>query len=126
MKFRALLVEDEPKAQQLLLHFLQHYCPQLEIVAVSENVATTISLLNNHSVDLVFLDIHLHGENGIEILEFIQINFPKIVTVITTANAEFRLLTSEFQKTHFLIKPLQIKDLVQLITTITSTINQTL
>ena len=57
MKIRTIIIDDEPKAGDLLESMLEENFPQIKILGKATSVLDGISLLNNWKIDLVFLDI---------------------------------------------------------------------
>lgn len=51
---KTILVEDEVKNMELLLHFIKKYCPSLEDVATCLTFADAVKTLNKVEADLVF------------------------------------------------------------------------
>jgi len=63
-----VIADDEPLAISNLKAKLATY-PQLNIVACFDNGDDTLQFLQQHQVDLVFLDIQMPGHKGIDILQ---------------------------------------------------------
>ena len=61
-KYRCILVDDEPLARELIAGFIAE-CPELELVAELPNAIDARAFLQQHVVDLMFLDIN----NGADI-----------------------------------------------------------
>lgn len=121
MIFQTLVVEDEPKAQQLILNLTQTFFEEIQIAGFAHSVAEAISVLEKELIQLVFLDIHLYGENGLEVLDFIRQKKLPIHVIITTANSEYEGVCQLSERTHFLLKPIQINDLKNILHHITQT-----
>jgi two-component system LytT family response regulator len=56
-KLKAILVDDEESARDVLQNLLQRFCPHVELVAKCENVLQAVEVIKQHQPDLVFLDI---------------------------------------------------------------------
>lgn len=121
MMFQTLVVEDEPKAQQLLLSLTQTFFEEIHICGFAHSVAEAISFLEKKPIQLVFLDIHLYGESGLEVLDFIRTNKLQIQVIVTTANQEYESVCELYHSTHFLLKPIQIKELRKILNQINPT-----
>ena len=106
---KAIIVDDEGKARRILERFIVEYCPQLEIVAVVENVPEAVKAIQKTNPDVVFLDIEMPGYNGFQLLEFFdQIDFE---IIFTTAYSEFALRAFQVSAIDYLLKPIQIDQL---------------
>lgn len=107
---KTILVDDEKNNLDLLTHYIQKYCSELEIIACCltyDEAIKSISLLNP---DLVFLDIVLDRDTSFDLLEELpRLNFQ---IVFTTAHSEYALEAFKFNTVNYLLKPIEIKDLV--------------
>ena len=65
MSWRVLLVDDEPLARRRLAALLQPE-PDFEVVAEASDADDARQALQNHRPDLMFLDIQMPGQNGLE------------------------------------------------------------
>jgi len=107
---RAILVDDEQKARNMLSNLLEEYCPSIEILAACENVPTAVAAIHEHRPDVVFLDIDMPGYNGFQLLEFFSpINFE---VIFTTAFSEYALKAFQVSALDFLQKPIDIDLLI--------------
>ena len=106
---KAIIVDDEGKARRILERFIIEYCPQLEIVAIVEDVPEAVKAIQNTNPDVVFLDIEMPGYNGFQLLEFFEeIDFE---IIFTTAYSEFALRAFQVSAIDYLLKPIQIDQL---------------
>jgi two-component system LytT family response regulator len=106
---KAIIVDDEGKARRILERFIVEYCPQLEIVAIVEDVPEAVKAIQKTNPDVVFLDIEMPGYNGFQLLEFFdEIDFE---IIFTTAYSEFALRAFQVSAIDYLLKPIQIDQL---------------
>jgi two-component system LytT family response regulator len=56
---KAVLIDDEKNALEMLEWQLQTYCPQVEIAASCNSADTGITAIRQHKPQLVFLDIEM-------------------------------------------------------------------
>jgi len=87
---RILIVEDEPIAAKILLIMLERY-DFIELILVAETLKEAKNFVISEKLDLVFLDLNLHGEDGFEILHLIK-SIKKWINVCITS-ADKRLST---------------------------------
>ena len=80
---KALIVDDEFKAAEILSLLIEHHVPEIReaITALGAQKATV--LLDNFQPDLVFLDIKMPGMNGFEWLR--HLGKPSFEVIFTTA-----------------------------------------
>ena len=57
-KIKILVVEDNLRSQQLIVHLLTTYCPNIEIVGVAETI-------DEHEPDLTLIGLRLIHERNI-------------------------------------------------------------
>jgi len=96
-----IIVEDEPLAQERLKDYIEKV-PGLKLVTVFENGTDALAFLQQHVVDIIFLDIHMDGISGIRLLEEFDI---KSQVILTTAYHEFAIKGFDLNVTDYLLKP---------------------
>ncbi|MER3319255.1 MAG: LytTR family DNA-binding domain-containing protein [Allomuricauda sp.] len=106
---RCIIVEDQPPAQRILRKFIQDV-PTLELVDVFSDGLSTMEFLNNQSVDLMFLDIHLPKINGLDFLKSIP-DPPQVI--LTTAFSEYALEGYNLNVVDYLLKPFSFQRFLQ-------------
>lgn len=102
MKFRCLIVDDEP----LAINVIKKHLSQLEnyeIVGTAESAIEAYNILNDHKVDLIFLDINMTGLNGIDFIKTLEVK-PSII--MTTAYREYAVESFELDVIDYLVKPI--------------------
>jgi two-component system LytT family response regulator len=108
---KAIIVDDEAKARRILENFLLEYCPQIQILAMAEDVPQAVKAIQKFNPDVVFLDIEMPGYNGFQLLEFFEeIDFE---IIFTTAYSEFALRAFQVSAIDYLLKPIQIDQLTK-------------
>jgi len=65
----AVIAEDEPLLRTEIRELLNALWPQLAICGEADNGVEAIHAIERYSPDVVFLDIHMPGVNGLEIAE---------------------------------------------------------
>jgi DNA-binding LytR/AlgR family response regulator len=96
-----IIVEDEPLAQERLKDYIEKM-PGLNLVASLDNGTDALAFLQQHVVDIIFLDIHMDGISGISLLEEYNI---KSQVILTTAYHEFAIKGFDLNVTDYLLKP---------------------
>lgn len=99
---RCLIVDDEPPAREIIRRYIEQV-PLLELVAECGNALQAFSILQQHPVDLIFLDIRMPQLNGNEFLKTIK-NPPKVI--LTTAYSEYAVESYELDVVDYLMKPI--------------------
>ncbi len=107
---KAVLIDDEKNALEMLEWQLHSYCPEVEIVAICNTADSGISALKAHRPQLLFLDIEMPKKNGFEVLE--AFDDPLFDTIFTTAYNQFAIKAFRFAALDYLLKPIDSADLV--------------
>ena len=99
-KIRAILVDDEEGARDVLENLLLRFCPDVELIAKCENVLKAVDVINKEQTDLVFLDIEMPNYSGFEIVTFFKdINFE---IIFVTAYDQYALEAFKVNSIHYL------------------------
>jgi len=102
MPLNCLIIDDEPLAREGLLN----YCREIDFLTVCGTGANPLeltSLLEAHSVDLLFLDIQMPIMNGMEFLR--QAKSPPLV-ILTTAFPSYAVESFQLDVLDYLLKPI--------------------
>lgn len=108
MPLRALIVEDEPLAARRLADMLARQPEPLEILGTAESVAQAVSLLQEISPDVLFLDINLADGLSFEIFEQVAVRCP---VIFTTAYDQYALQAFKVNSVDYLLKPIDADEL---------------
>jgi len=108
-KIRSVIVEDEKNSKEVLMALLEKYCPNVEIIGTADNVESAIKEIDEKQPELVFLDIAMPDGDGFEVLEKVEHKLFEII--FTTAYDQYALKAFEFSALHYLLKPINFKDL---------------
>ena len=110
MLIKAIIIDDEERARDILASCLAMYCPDVEVIATASNVPDGVLLINQHKPDLVFLDVEMPEYNGFELLKFFsEINFE---IIFVTAYSEHALTAFKVSAIDYILKPIDIDQLV--------------
>ncbi|GGY70252.1 DNA-binding response regulator [Cellvibrio zantedeschiae] len=99
---KAIVVEDSRLAREGLIKMLQEY-PDIDIAGAADHPSTALVLIHEHEPDIIFLDIHMPGESGFDLLEKLDYS-PKII--FTTAYSEYAIRSFDFNTIDYLLKPI--------------------
>lgn len=105
MKIDCIIVDDEP----LAIEIIESYIERLEginLVAKCNNALSAFEILQNQSVDLIFLDIQMPKLTGLDFLRTLN-NPPKVI--ITTAYRDYAIEGYELDVIDYLLKPISFE-----------------
>ncbi|MEL6534412.1 MAG: LytTR family DNA-binding domain-containing protein [Bacteroidota bacterium] len=100
----AVIVEDEPKAREVLRQLLETWCPEIQVVGTAESVATALPLIESQEPEVLFLDIQLEQEQSFALLE--KIDPTQFHIIFVTAYTEYALEAFDSAAIDYLLKPI--------------------
>jgi two-component system LytT family response regulator len=106
---RALLVDDEVNNIKSLAYILHHDCQGIKVAGQAFNATEARDWLAHNSVDVIFLDINMPGENGFQLLSSLANRSFKVVFI--TAYNEYALQAIKASALDYLLKPINIDEL---------------
>jgi len=99
---KAVLIDDERLARSELRRLVSAF-PDVEIVGEAANGRQAKELLDKLAPDLMFLDVQMPGQSGIEFLESLEAPLPEVI--FTTAYDEFAVKAFDLNALDYLLKP---------------------
>jgi two-component system LytT family response regulator len=102
MRYKTILIDDEPLALQRLERLLQPYSELIEIIDRANNGLEAVEKIDALKPDLIFLDIQMPELNGFEVLDQVA-HLPLII--FSTAYDEYALKAFETNSIDYLLKP---------------------
>ena len=105
MRKTCIIVEDLPVAAAYTLNCCKK-SGLLEVLQHFSNVEDALPYLNDHQVDLLFLDVEMPGANGFDLLDQLS-HRPQVI--LTTSKEEYAYSAFEYHVLDFLKKPFTYK-----------------
>ncbi|MCB0466265.1 MAG: response regulator transcription factor [Aequorivita sp.] len=102
---KAIIVDDEPKAIELLKSYLEHFS-SIELVATFRNGLKAFEFVSKEPVDLIFLDINMPHISGISLSKMLP---EGIHIIFTTAYSEYAVESYEIKAVDYLVKPISLE-----------------
>jgi two-component system LytT family response regulator len=103
---KAIIIDDEKGAYLNLKELLSSYCPNIEVCGYAGNTQEAEQLIKTTNPELVFLDIQMPNETGIEFIKRIwPITFE---VVFITAYDEYALKVFKLNALDYILKPINI------------------
>lgn len=104
-KTKCIIVEDEPLAVKVLADYISQV-PFLELTGTFKDAMLATEYLHTHTVDLMFLDIHLPKLKGMAFLKTLT-NPPAVI--ITTAYHQYAVEGFALNVNDYLLKPIEFE-----------------
>ncbi|GAB4569872.1 MAG: LytTR family DNA-binding domain-containing protein [Rhizobacter sp.] len=98
----ALIADDEPLLRERLCNLLARLWPELQIVAQARNGREAVEMFDEHAPDVVFLDVHMPGLNGVEAARSIA---RRAEVVFVTAYEQYAVTAFEQGALDYVVKP---------------------
>jgi DNA-binding LytR/AlgR family response regulator len=107
---RALIVDDEKGAREILEHLLLRI-PDVEVVGKASSADEALDMVINCIPDLVFLDVQMPEKNGFQLVDYLQKYMLDTQVVFVTAHAEFAINAMKVSAFDYLLKPVIMTEL---------------
>ncbi|WP_185968924.1 LytTR family DNA-binding domain-containing protein [Carboxylicivirga sp. M1479] len=101
MKYKALIIDDEPPARSIVKAYLKKH-QEIDVVGECANGFEAIKAIKEKQPQLLFLDIQMPKVTGLELLEVID---EPVQVVFTTAYDQYALKAFELNAVDYLLKP---------------------
>jgi len=82
-KFKTLIVEDSHSFREILKENLHSRFPSIGIFEAADG-EKALQIVEAESPNLIFMDIQLPGENGLQLTRKIKARYPHIIVVVIT------------------------------------------
>lgn len=116
---KAIIVDDEPLAHQVIMHHLAIHS-DINVIGHCYSAIEALTTLAKTNIDLLFLDINMPELSGIEMLKVLA-NRPQVI--IISAYQEFALAGFELDVTDYLLKPVSAERLHQALDKVRARVN---
>lgn len=117
---KALIIDDEPLARNELTYLLNEI-GGFEEINEAENVKETLEALLINQYDIIFLDVNLMDENGIELGAKIQKMKEPPAIIFATAHDQYAVQAFELNATDYILKPFGQKRIEQAVNKVRAT-----
>ena len=105
---KALIIDDEKKARQVLEILIQENCPEISEIFKAEDLLSGVEIIKKEKPGLVFLDIEMPEHSGLEILNFIEKDTYNFEIVFITAYRDYAIQAFRLSAIDYLLKPVSI------------------
>lgn len=108
---KAIIIDDEISARQSIKKILEMYLHDIiEVVDTTDTLSSGISLIKKLSPDIVFLDISMPHQSGLELFNYF--NTISFEVIFVTAHQQYAVDAVGIGASGYLLKPIKPKDIV--------------
>ncbi|MCC9071433.1 response regulator transcription factor [Flavobacterium sp. F-65] len=109
MKFKCIIVDDEPPATRILKNYVEKVS-FLEEIGIFNDSLKALEFINSNKVDVVFLDIQMPQLTGLQLSKILS---KEVKIIFTTAYPDFALEGYELNAVDYLLKPIAFERFYQ-------------
>lgn len=110
-QLKALIVDDEEAARNVLSRLLERNCSDIEIVGAAQDIPSAVELIKTQQPNVVFLDVQMPQYAGYEIMDFFErIDFE---IIFVTAYDQYAIKAFELSAVDYLVKPISRNRLIE-------------
>jgi two-component system LytT family response regulator len=106
---KALIIDDELKARNILQHYLVNFVPEITEIKQADSVDAAMALLKEYDPGIIFLDVEMPFKNGFDFL--VEIKDPAFDVIFTTAYNQYAIQAIRFSALDYLLKPVDPDEL---------------
>ena len=110
MKIKAVIVDDELIAREVLENYLKKYCPVVEVIGQAQHIKEAVPMIQSLQPQLVFLDVEMPYGNAFDVLEACKDQ--QFETIFITAYSEYSLRALNMSAAYYILKPIDITELI--------------
>jgi two-component system LytT family response regulator len=108
---KAVLIDDDGSERAVLRDLLLKNFQEIEIVAEAADVTEGVKTIYKYKPDLVFLDIDMPGQSGLELPGFFDAEELNFKIVFVTGHTEFAINAFELSAIDYILKPVNLEAL---------------
>ncbi len=108
------ICDDHVMVREALASVFDHE-DGLNVVGITDSLATTRAMLQNETPDVLIVDVRLDGESGLDVARMVIAEQPHVkIVVLTSFNSDEALVTAyELGASAFILKTGSSEDLIQ-------------
>lgn len=108
-RYRTIIIEDEKNAADTLRMMLEKKHPEIDVVAMYEDVTTAVDFLRANKIELAFMDVCIRGGTSFDIIS--QLPTIPFQFIFITAFNDYALSALRLSALDYLLKPIEMDEL---------------
>lgn len=121
---KVMVVEDEPEIRRLLVKMIEKK-EGFSVVCEADSNLQAVSLFSKNHPQVVFVDVDLNGENGLECAKIMTEINPKVKIIFATAHSEYMANAFEIYAFDYLLKPFKMERITKTLSRIEEMLKET-
>lgn len=117
---RCIAIDDEPLSLTQIAKYIEKI-PYLELVGKCRDALDAMKVLNEETVDLMFVDINMPDISGLDFVRSLSVR-PKVI--FTTAYSEYAIEGYKVEAVGYLLKPFSFEDFMTTVDRVYRTIRE--
>lgn len=106
---RAIIIDDDNLIREFILKTIEHYCPNVSIVAQAQDVKSGVAAINENKPDLILLDIKMPDGSGFDLIKhFVR---PDFKVIFISGYMEYAIKGYKFGAVDYVLKPIDEEEL---------------
>lgn len=106
-----IVVDDESKNRDMLAQMLNDFCPNVTVLGRAESAREGARMVMELEPDIVFLDVEMPGENGFQLLEYVENR--NFWVIFVTGHSHYSIQAIKATALDYILKPVGIAELRQ-------------
>lgn len=120
---KVMLVEDEQEIRKILKKMIEKQ-DGFQVVSDCGDFAGAVTDFSKYKPEVVFMDIDLNGENGLDCAKIMTELNPKVKIIFATAHSEFMANAFEIYAFDYLVKPFNMERVEKTLSKIKDIVNE--
>lgn len=121
---KVIIIDDESRARNVLKTLLQEECSGVSIILEATNLIDGVGLIKSDKPTVVFLDVEMPQNSGLEILDFFKNDVIDFQIIFTTAYSQYAIEAFRLSAIDYLMKPIDTDELQQSLLKATESIKE--
>ena len=106
---KALVIDDENRTRDLIAKMINSFGLDIKAISAGESVVSGLKAIEEHSPDIVFLDIQMPDGTGFDLLRSLPNKSFEVIFI--TAHEEFAIKAIKFSALDYILKPIDTDEL---------------
>lgn len=119
-----VIIDDEPRARNLLRSIISNTDVKSSNIFEAGDLLSGVEQIKENQPRLVFLDIEMPNQQGIEIFNYFEKDEIDFELVFTTAYSEFALKAFEMNAIDYILKPIRPQKIMEVVDRVAKSYNK--